>query len=970
MKYPLLQFAAFTALSFPVFATEEVPSAQGVAYFENKVRPLLVEHCYECHSTEKRIKGGLSLDSKEGWHKGGDTGPALVPKDPSKSLLLEAVRYANKDLQMPPKQRLSAEQVRILEDWIEMGAPDPRLTTKIVKKQSGLSVAEGRKFWCYAPIQKQAVPKVKNQAWPRSSLDLFLLAKMEAAGQFPAPDAAPAHLARRLFFTLAGLPPTPEELNRFLRRFKQDAQTATQELVDDLLARPSFGETWGRHWLDVARFAESSGGGRTLLFKDAWRFRDYVIDAFNADLPFDQFIREQLAGDLLQSPLASERRRQLTATAFLALGPTNYEEQDKQLLRFDVIDEQLETIGRAFLGQTLGCARCHNHKFDPIPQKDYYALAGILSSTRTLFNYTDNVARWIARPLPAENPEQEERLRLQEKRLDTLREELKSAQANISAASATLAASTTNAGTPIPPGQLPGIVLDDVDAKVVGDWKHSTHVRSFIGKGYLTDDNNGKGAKTITFTPTIPKTAKYEVRLAYTHAKNRAKNVKVNILHADGEDTVFVDESEVPPIDGRFVSLGKFRFESEGAGFVLISNEGTTDFVTVDALQLLEEGASVQKGGDFLESKTAAEAKKRFKNLETALKQTLKDGPQRETAMAVEDDADAADTQIRIRGVEKQRGETVPRGFLQVASHAHNSASQENAPCIAAIPEKTSGRLQLAQWIASADNPLTARVQVNRIWAWMFGTGIVKSVDNFGTTGDTPSHPELLDYLAKDFVEQGWSVKRLIREIALSHAWQLAVAKNAPSDPENSLFTHANRRRLDAEALRDALLWAGGNLDTRFGGANITGAGDIDANNTSAQNIEYGYVFEDKRRSVYTPAFRNKRLELFEVFDFANINQPMGQRSSSTVAPQALYLLNHPFVAEQARLAAARTLAETASDDARLELAFSRILGRLPNPSERRTCKRFLSGSQGASEHVWEQLHQMLFCSIDFRYIE
>ncbi len=425
-----------------------------------------------------------------------------------------------------------------------------------------------------------------------------------------------------------------------------------------------------------------------------------------------------------------------------------------------------------------------------------------------------------------------------------------------------------------------------------------------------------------------------------------------------------------PPIDGRFVSLGKFRFESEGAGFVLISNEGTTDFVTVDALQLLEEGASVQKGGDFLESKTAAEAKKRFKNLETALKQTLKDGPQRETAMAVEDDADAADTQIRIRGVEKQRGETVPRGFLQVASHAHNSASQENAPCIAAIPEKTSGRLQLAQWIASADNPLTARVQVNRIWAWMFGAGIVKSVDNFGTTGDTPSHPELLDYLAKDFVEQGWSVKRLIREIALSHAWQLAVAKNAPSDPENSLFTHANRRRLDAEALRDALLWAGGNLDTRFGGPNITGAGDIDANNTSAQNIEYGYVFEDKRRSVYTPAFRNKRLELFEVFDFANINQPMGQRSSSTVAPQALYLLNHPFVAEQARLAAARTLAETTSDDARLDLAFSRILGRLPSPSERRTCKRFLSGSQGAPEHVWEQLHQMLFCSIDFRYIE
>ena len=959
MKYPLLKIAALSAMGLSSVAAAD---HAGVDFFERKVRPLLVERCFECHSAEKKIKGGLSLDSQEGWRKGGDTGPALVPNDVEKSLLIEAVRYKNRDLQMPPKQKLSSEEVGILEEWVKSGAPDPRVAVKATQKQQGLSVAAGRKFWCYAPVKETAAPVVKNTAWAHSGIDRFLLAKMEASNRSPAPDATPEVLARRLYFTLSGLPPTPEELQTFLLRAGKDRLSAITELVDELLASPRFGETWGRHWLDVVRFAESSGGGRTLLFKDAWRFRDYVVSAFNADLPFDQFIREQLAGDLLPSKDASERRRKLTATAFLALGPTNYEEQDKQLLRFDVIDEQLETVGRAFLGQTIGCARCHDHKFDPIPQKDYYALAGIFASTKTLFNYTDNVARWISIPLPAEAAQEEAAVKMQEERLAALRKELETAQAELSAASASLTAAGTGAvaGTAIPVAQLSGIILDDGDAKVVGEWKHSTFVRSFIGKGYLSDNNTGKGEKTVTFTPIIPKTARYEVRLAYTHAPGRAKNVRVNILHADGEDTVFVDQTEVPPIDGRFVSLGKYRFENDGAGYVMISNEGTTNFVTVDALQLLEEGAPAVKGEDFADNKAAADSKKRVRELEAAIKKAIKEGARRETTMAVEDDPHAADTQIRIRGVERQRGETVPRGFLQVAL-------QGEAPPISG---EASGRLQLADWIASAQNPLTARVQVNRIWNWLFGAGIVRSVDNFGTTGDVPSHPELLDYLATRFVQEGWSVKKLIREIVLSRGWQQAVSSADASDPENALFAHANRRRLSAEQLRDALLWIGGNLDTRVGGPNIKGAGDIDANNSSAQNIEYAYVFEDNRRGVYTPAFRNKRLELFEVFDFGNINQPMGQRNTSTVAPQALYLLNHPFVAQQASLAAAQTLAQNENDEARLTRAFTRILGRPPRAAERLSCQRFLANATCPPEESWQQLHQMLFCSIDFRYLE
>ena len=735
------------------------------------------------------------------------------------------------------------------------------------------------------------------------------------------------------------------------------AQKAIARTTDRLLASPRFGEAWGRHWLDVARFAESSGGGRTLLFKDAWRYRDYVIESFNADVPFDRFIREQLAGDLLPAATPTDQRRQTTATAFLALGPTNYEEQDKQQLRFDVIDEQLDTLGKAFLGQTIGCARCHDHKFDPIPQRDYYAMAGILASTRTLVSYTENVARWISAPLPGDNTA-ETTLRAQELKIAVAEKDLADAKAALAEASKGLSLATDKPGKSISPKALPGIVIDDTEAKVVGEWKHSKSVGSYIGDGYLTDYNTGKGEKTVTFTPVIPQSGRYDVRLAYSYLGDRANNVKITILHADGEDTVYVDETQVPAVDGRFVSLGKYRFEKDGAGYVLISNEGTKKFVTVDALQLVPEADA-----------TAAEAKedktdpakgvvaKRVKKLEAELKKLKSDGPMRETAMAVREGDSIIDTQIRVRGVQKQRGDTVPRGFLHV--------TLTNEPN---IPEAESGRREMADWIASPQNPLTARVFVNRVWSWLFGTGIVRTVDIFGTTGEKPSHPELLDYLAARFVAEGWNTKRLIREIVLSHTWQEAVTKSPAADPENRLFLHANRRRLDAEQLRDTILAVSGQLKLDYLGPNIAGAGDIDANNFSAQNIEYKYVFTDTRRSVYTPAFRNKRLELFEAFDFGDINSTTGQRNVSTVAPQALYLLNHPFVVDQAREAAERTLALPGGNTEHIVAAFRRTVGRAPSATEMEKCRRFL-GAQPSLED-WAELHQMLFACIDFRYLD
>ncbi|MEQ1852801.1 MAG: DUF1549 domain-containing protein, partial [Chthoniobacteraceae bacterium] len=522
---------------------------EGTDFFEKKVRPLLAERCMECHSAEKKVKGGLRLDSREGWAKGGDAGPAIIPGDLEKSLLIEAVRYKNKDLQMPEKRKLPDAEIAILEQWVKMGAPDPRSGGTVAKKQTGLSVEEGKKFWSYIAPKKSAPPVVKDTAWPRSEIDRFTLAKMEEKGVRPEPDAAPGALLRRITYNLIGLPPTPEQMDAFDQAWKRNPQSAVESLVDGLLASKHFGETWGRHWLDVARFAESSGGGRTLLFKDAWRYRDYVIESVNADVPLDRFIREQLAGDLLPADSAEAKRRNLAATAFLALGPTNYEEQEKQQLRFDVIDEQLETIGRAFLGQTIGCARCHDHKFDPIPQRDYYALAGILANTRTLFNYTDNVARWNVAPLPADG-EDEKNLQAFEAKVAALEKEVESAKAELAKLSKNVSQETVKPGEAIAPGDLPGIVIDDADAKVVGEWKKSKHVRSFIGEGYLTDDNSGKGEKTITFTPTLPKAGRYDLRMAYSAHETRAKKVPVTIQNSGSRTEITVDQTLPLPAGG------------------------------------------------------------------------------------------------------------------------------------------------------------------------------------------------------------------------------------------------------------------------------------------------------------------------------------------------------------------------------------------------------------------------------------
>ena len=940
-----------------IFACLAAASAADMTHFEQRIRPLLIANCIDCHGPDKQ-KGGLRLDSRAGWQNGGDSGPALVPGKIAESKLWQAVSYADRDLRMPPKRKLKDSELADLKLWIESGAPDPRDEVANSGGKTKAARADAS-FWSFQPPKAMPPPVVKNTAWPANDIDRFILAKLEENKLAPAPDASAAVLQRRLAFDLTGLPPDGTDLAAMTDR-------SYERRVDEFLASSAFAERFASHWLDITRFAESSGGGRSLPFKDAWRFRDYVIESIRDNVPVDRMITEHLAGDLLPAPDSAARRRQVTATGFLALGPTNYEEQDKGMLRMDIVDEQLDTMGRAFLGLTIGCARCHDHKFDPISARDYYALAGILRSTKTLRNYTDNVAHWIDTPLPLDGAA-ETALQKHEQQVNALKDQIAALKDDLrDAGSADLRARKN-----IALSDLPGIVVDDSAAQKVGMWKRSTSYAPYIGTGYLSDNNDGKGEKTVTFTPKIPKTGRYEVRVAFNAGPNRAESATVTILHADGEELKGVKMTTDSLKGLQFATLGTYRFEANGQGFVLISNAGSQGYVTVDAVQFVPADETLVEPEVKKESPTAIKLKHRLAELEKELKLLQKDQPDRPEAMSVADDTAPEDAKIHIRGSTRNLGGSVPRGFIQAALHG-------NAP---GIPAEASGRLQLAQWITSRENPLTARIMVNRVWHWLFGAGIVRTTDNFGSTGEPPSHPELLDHLAIKFIEDGWSLKHLVKQMVMSRTYRMSSTNEASAaqhalDPDNRLLSHMNRKRLDAECLRDAMLAAAGTLDRNFGGPGVSEVKAVDANDQKIQNIEYGYQFLDTRRSLYTAAFRNVRHPLFEVFDFADINQPIAQRTTSTVATQALFLMNSPKVIEQARSAAEVVLESSPETDKRIDTAFQNSLQRRPSEKEQAQVRDFVESSVSGNasdddvRDLWARFIQTLWSTPEFRFLD
>ena len=829
---PRLLLAALSLTAATAFAAVQEagpvakPDAAQTAFFEKNIRPVLATKCAKCHSAEAdKVRGGLLLDTRDGLRKGGDTGPAIVPGNPDESLLIQALHSKDKDTAMPPEKsggKLPANVIADFEAWVKMGAPDPREgAAAVVVAKKEIDFNKAREFWAYKVPVTPAAPVVADRQWPRTDLDRFILAGLEAKGLKPVADADRRNLIRRLYFDLVGLPPRPEELDAF---FRDSSPEAFAKIVDHLLASPQFGERWGRHWLDVARYAESSGKERNLTFPEAWRYRDYVIAAFNSDKPYDQFIREQIAGDLLPARDAAERNEHLIATGFLALGPKGLNEKNRVQFQMDMVDEQIDVTSRAVLGLTAACARCHDHKFDPIPTTDYYALAGIFRSSRTFFG-----------------------------------------------------TSTAN------------------------------------GKANKRDKNGtpllplSAGPPTLSATPATPPPPSPEKQLAALAAQNPQRAAR---------------------------------------------------YAAMTAAEKAELTAKLKAKGILTPLPAVAPSS-------TAIGTAL--------AMGVTDGR-PGNSPLYIRGEIDSPGPLVPRGFLTVLTPGPKPA----------ISPAQSGRRELADWLASKSNPLTARVMVNRVWLNLFGEGLVRTPDNFGSTGEKPTHPALLDLLAAQFMREGWSVKALVRSIVLSRTYQLASssdAKNFEVDPDNILVWRMTPRRLDAEAIRDGILAASGQLECTPPYASIVahiGDGYVNRGIAPAQfNVEARY------RSVYLPIVRDYVPDVLAVFDFAEPTLVVAGRETTNVPSQALFMMNSPFVTAQSRALAKRLLAMTQYDHGqRIIMAYMLTLSRPPTPAEAARSEQYLtaftphsdsaaSPAPGASaETAWATFCQALFACAEFRYLK
>jgi len=755
----------------------------GIEFFESKIRPVLVKSCYECHSADaKKLGGKLRLDTRDDFRKGGESGSPMVMGKPAESLLIHSLKWQH-DLEMPPKDPLPEVVVANFEKWIEMGAPDPRVPEKIIPVAP--QQPNDTKHWSFQPVGNPKPPQVGNPEWARDSIDLFLLAGIENAGLAPARDAPPETLLRRLYVDLTGLLPTADAVATFSDDFAKRGQKAVEAQVDELLASPRFGERWGRHWLDVARYGESNGNdglSRNPSFPHAWRYRDYVIDAFNTDTPYDRFLLEQIAGDLLSAETDAERDRQLIATGFLAIGSKPAKAMNDNF-DMDVVNDQINVVGSGIMGISVACARCHDHKHDPVPTRDYYALAGIFKSTETMWGVAANEAL------------------------------------------------------------------------------------------------------------TAPATDLYVLKAAPKVA---------------------------PPKD--FVETV----------LVLESNTG----------------------------KPKAPPKSKWT-------------PETPLAMGVRDRKEPADCQINLKGESKQLGDRVPRGFLTACRMPGESIVAETAK---------SGRLELAQWLTRKDHPLTARVMTNRIWLHLFGQAIVDTPDDFGVFGSAPTHPELLDHLATRFVEGGWSVKSLIRDIVLSRTYQLdslAEERFVESDPGNQWYARHLRRRLDAESIRDRILQASGELNLEPASGSLIRHRDILVN--LAGNLHQS----SRHRSVYLCYLRSSPPPELAPFDLPDGIGVVGKRESSARPGQALFLINSPFVVEQSRILARKLLSEgpAAKDPDIAAAAVRQSLGREPASGEIERAlelvrdadlqlKSDLPDAARRREMAWATYCQALMATNEFRYVD
>jgi mono/diheme cytochrome c family protein len=944
------------------------------AHFESKVRPVFVAKCLACHGEKEQI-AGLRLDKP--------ISAAMAKK------VAAAVEY-NGSTKMPPAGKLSAQEIAAISSWGKAGGPWP---AKVVNKGK-------QQFWAFVPPTMPAMPKVKNKAWAKSPLDLFVLAKLEEKGLKPAPAANKTTLIRRATFDLTGLPPTPAEIDAFI---DDNSPSAFEKVIDRLLASPAYGERWGRHWLDVARYSDSNGLDENLVYLNAWRYRDWVIGAMNDDMPINRFFQEQVAGDLL--PGAGDS--QVVATGYLALGGKMLAEDDPQKQELDIIDEQVDTLSKGMLAMTVGCARCHDHKFDPITAKDYYSLAGIFKSTKTMDKFTV-VAEWQERMLgPKESQERLKKIDATVKEKSTQRDSIRQAErknlltrlqgekdAYIEAAKlqiqsekdrSDLKTVLTERNGPRPEGAAVLEAEEFVNGNVAKD-------KGAYGAEIGVIHNSGMYPNIAEYTVNVGASGSYQLDLRYASGESRPIRVYVNdelaLVSAASQSTGgFYPQHQKWFAEGVVVlrqGSNRVRFERDTYfphidRFLLVPRMGmhpTKQIPTGLIPEVVAKVAEQVKSGSSAKLELPENADHLFtpekvgqlKLLEGEIKRLNEARPVVPRAMAVSEAA-PKNLKVHLRGSYLTLGEDTSRGVPAVMS--------TKTPV--SIPSDRSGRLELANWITNPNNSLTARVFVNRAWRWKFGRGLVASVDNFGILGNLPSHPELLDWLATKFVtEDKWSLKKLQKRIMLTSTYQMSTkyeSKFANLDPENRYLWRFNRRRLEAEAIRDSIFFVSGTLDRKMGGTmiNLPPRAYV-TNDQSANPIQY----DSPRRAVYLPVIRAAVYDVYTAFDFGDPTVMNGDRASTTVAPQALFMLNGKVVLNATKAQADKLLKRKDLDDrARIQTLYRTCFGRSANPKELERSLSYLAKFEQAYAKskepklsAWQSLCKTFIGANEFIYVE
>jgi len=935
---PSPRHLVIASVLFTGFASAAAPSdlAQ-LDFFEKKIRPVLVQECYECHSNDaKKIKGGLTLDTREGVLKGGDSGPAIVPGKPNKSLLLTTMRHEDPDpdLAMPPKKDMLTEQVLAdFAQWIKMGAPDPR-DGKVVAKSSW-DMEAAKAHWAFKPIANPAVPTPADETkFIKNPIDAFVLAKLTEKKLTPSPKTDKATLLRRISYDLTGLPPTAAEVDAFLA---DKAPNAYEKVIDRLLASTAYGEKWARHWLDVARYADTNGdrlnGKRQPLFPYAWTYRDYVIDAMNADLPYDQFIREQIAADRL--PEAQQDKSKLAALGFLTVGKRFMSNEQ------DILDDRIDVVTKGLMGLTASCARCHDHKFDPIPTKDYYALHGVFNSSQEpeeqplIVEPNKESADYKAylAELAKVDKEIDDYHRANAARLVSGMIE-KTGEYLLAVAEAGTATDTSKKGDNFRlaarqrglEAEIAFIWMDRLKAAkqtdpILGPWLKFKEVpgEQFSERGpvlarEIMEAGEAQPALATALNERIPTSLK-DVAEVYTKVfgdlRKQLDLPAYTGYRGAGRRVQFPMAKIQTKLEGPMDSLRQALFTS-------------ADSPVVPDDKVMSRALGVQ----FTNPETAIRAKA------VSVDFAHPGSPIR--AMTLEDKPKPKDSPVFIRGEAGNRGPIAPRKFLTVLSYGKDEPFTNG-----------SGRSELAERIASRDNPLTARVIVNRVWQWHFGQAIVRTVSDFGTRSDPPTHPELLDYLATQFMDQGWSLKKLHKFIVSSATYQQDSRANERAmneDPTNQWLWRQNIQRLDFEEIRDTLLVLGGKLDLKTHGRPFTLG-------STASDRYKGMVADalkpttsPNRRTVYAMIDRNALPDMFGTFDFANPDMSTGERVLTTVPQQALFMMNSPFVVEQVKnLLAREDFPNDAIDTEKVRYIFRTTLQRQPTERELEIARDFLS---------------------------